>query len=346
MGEETGWIAVDATILEFDYVDAGHIKLGEQSTFQPNSMEILEYRVGNEEMNTGVPDEYEGIIGTYINPGIRDVLEVLYLDGCLTVDIMGRMKLALHEADEQGRMYAKLTDKVYFTFQNDEMIVCEIAFAMKQAEATYTIDEDTPDELQPLIGQYMIFQLQAKFEVFWDDGLRMFVPDIEKERSLILTEGGSWKDTVDGKTYAFTYKEDGIVSGMNIFVTSVLEKGVSAGYIFDKTLKEDGIEAACEKILELWKNRVLDLEYTEQDMNKQGYIYLNRGDLEEALRVFSLNVEIFPESWNVYDSYGEALLQKGDISQAILNYNKSLELNPDNENGKAMLEKIKTEEGE
>lgn len=346
MGEEAGWIAIDATILEFDYVDAGHIKLGEQSTFQPNSMEIIEYRIGDEEMNTGVPDEYTGIIGTYINPGIRDVLEVLYLDGCLTVDIMGRMKLALHEADEQGRRYAKLTDKVFFMFEDDEMIVGEIAFAIKQAEATCTMDEDTPDELQPLIGPYMIFQLQAKFEVLWDDGLRMIVPDVEKARSLILTEEGRWKDTVDGKTYTFIYKEDGSVSGMNIFVTSVLEKGVSSGYIFDKTLQEHGIEAAREQFLELWKNRALDLEYTERDMNKQGYIYLNRGDIEEALVVFRLNVETFPESWNTYDSYAEALMKNGNIDQAILNYNKSLELNPGNENGKAMLEKIKTEKGD
>lgn len=346
MGEETGWIAVDATILEFDYVDAGHIKLGEQSSFQPNSMEILEYRIGDEEMFTGIPDEYKGIVGPYINPKNRDVLEALYLDGCLTVNIMGRMKLALHDADEEGRMYAKLTDKVYFTFQDDEMIVGEIAFALKNTDGAYTIEEDTPDELKPLIGPYMIFQLQAKFEVFWDEGLYMLVPDVEKARSLILTEEGRWKDTVDGKAYAFVYNGDGSVSGMNIFVTSVLEKGFTAGFMFDKTLQEHGLEAAGEKFLELWNNRALDLEYTEQDMNKQGYNYLNRGDIEEALMVFRLNVETFPESWNVYDSYGEALLKNGNIDQAILNYNKSLELNPNNENGKAMLETIKTEEGE
>jgi len=61
--------------------------------------------------------------------------------------------------------------------------------------------------------------------------------------------------------------------------------------------------------------------------------------------VFKLNVETFPESWNTFDSYAEALLKNGNTDQAILNYNKSLELNPDNENGKAMLEKIKTEKG-
>jgi hypothetical protein len=44
---DAGWIAVDATIFETGYIDAGHIRLGESATFQPKEMEILEYRIGN-----------------------------------------------------------------------------------------------------------------------------------------------------------------------------------------------------------------------------------------------------------------------------------------------------------
>lgn len=42
---EAGWIPVDATIGEVDYIDAGHIRLGEKSTFHPKMMEIVEYRL-------------------------------------------------------------------------------------------------------------------------------------------------------------------------------------------------------------------------------------------------------------------------------------------------------------
>jgi hypothetical protein len=44
MGDD-GWIPVDATIDEVDYIDAGHIRLGEKSTFHPKKMEIVEYRL-------------------------------------------------------------------------------------------------------------------------------------------------------------------------------------------------------------------------------------------------------------------------------------------------------------
>jgi len=44
---EAGWIAIDATFYENDYIDAGHIRLGEALTFMPREMEILEYSMGN-----------------------------------------------------------------------------------------------------------------------------------------------------------------------------------------------------------------------------------------------------------------------------------------------------------
>lgn len=43
---EAGWIPVDATVREVDYVDSGHIRLGSFTTFNPVEMEILDYTVG------------------------------------------------------------------------------------------------------------------------------------------------------------------------------------------------------------------------------------------------------------------------------------------------------------
>ncbi len=49
------------------------------------------------------------------------------------------------------------------------------------------------------------------------------------------------------------------------------------------------------------------------------------------------NVESYPQSYNTYDSYGEALMIKGDKPNSIINYQKSLELNPKNDNAKEKL---------
>ena len=57
----------------------------------------------------------------------------------------------------------------------------------------------------------------------------------------------------------------------------------------------------------------------------------------------SLNIENFPDSWNVYDSLGEAYMKNGNKELAIKNYKKSLEINPDNVNGKKFLNKLEEE---
>ncbi|GAF76904.1 unnamed protein product, partial [marine sediment metagenome] len=65
------------------------------------------------------------------------------------------------------------------------------------------------------------------------------------------------------------------------------------------------------------------------------------GKDEWAIRVFKLNVELFPESANAYDSLGEMYMKTGDKKKAIKNYKKSLELNSENDNAKQMLKKLK-----
>ena len=82
-------------------------------------------------------------------------------------------------------------------------------------------------------------------------------------------------------------------------------------------------------------------EGIENGLNAQGYMLLGAGKLKEAIEVFKLNVQFFPESWNVYDSLGEAYAAAGNNSLAIVNYEKSVQLNPKNESGKAALAKLK-----
>ena len=79
----------------------------------------------------------------------------------------------------------------------------------------------------------------------------------------------------------------------------------------------------------------------EDNMNTTGYNLINAKRINDAIEVFRLNVKLFPDSWNTYDSLGEALALSGDKAEAIENYEKSITLNPNNTNGKTALEKLK-----
>jgi len=81
--------------------------------------------------------------------------------------------------------------------------------------------------------------------------------------------------------------------------------------------------------------------FVESQINGYGYRFLQSEKVEQATQMFRINVELFPESWNVYDSLGEALYAAGDNEAAIAMYEKSLVLNPESPSGMAMLERIR-----
>lgn len=79
---------------------------------------------------------------------------------------------------------------------------------------------------------------------------------------------------------------------------------------------------------------------SETQINVVGYLLLQRKKLREAIEVFRLNAEDHSQSFNAYDSLGEAYMTSGDRELAIRNYKRSLELNPGNTNAVEMLKKL------
>ena len=82
-------------------------------------------------------------------------------------------------------------------------------------------------------------------------------------------------------------------------------------------------------------------EGVEWDMNTTGYKLLADKKINEAIEVFRLNIKLYPDAWNAYDSLGEAYALAGNKKLAIENYEKSMQLNPKNENGRQWLAKLK-----
>ena len=80
---------------------------------------------------------------------------------------------------------------------------------------------------------------------------------------------------------------------------------------------------------------------TENALNTAGYELLAMKDFEKAIEIFILNTKYYPQSWNTYDSLGEAYLKNGNTALAIENYEKSVALNPKNLVGIEVLKKLK-----
>lgn len=112
----------------------------------------------------------------------------------------------------------------------------------------------------------------------------------------------------------------------------------SMAYALAEVVEQDGAKAMLSYYE---KMKGTDHYYLNEDeMNTSGYHLLQAEKVKEAAAIFKFNVEAFPKSFNVYDSYGEVLLVLGDTAQAIDNYKKSISINPGNKNGLKVLKEL------
>ncbi|MFZ4929393.1 serine hydrolase [Chryseobacterium sp. Mn2064] len=101
------------------------------------------------------------------------------------------------------------------------------------------------------------------------------------------------------------------------------------------------VNKGIEKYYLLKKNSEQEYNFgNPSELNTLGYELLRSGNVDSAVKIFILNVSVFPESANAYDSLGEAYFNKKEYQLAIDHYQKSLELDPANNNAKEMILKI------
>lgn len=86
-----------------------------------------------------------------------------------------------------------------------------------------------------------------------------------------------------------------------------------------------------------------DFTNMETELNSLGYSLIHKTRIKDAIAIFRINTEEYPSAWNVFDSYGEALMIDGQKEAAIKNYEISLKLNPANANAEEQLKILKSE---
>jgi hypothetical protein len=126
-----------------------------------------------------------------------------------------------------------------------------------------------------------------------------------------------------------------------IFVIEVVDvKANSLSDVLSETLSDKGVEAMIAEFRRLKNGGDANLYIGESDLNAFGYRLLRQKQLNEAIEVFKLNVELYPQAANVYDSLGEAYTAGGDKERAIENYQKALAIDPTMESAKQALKKL------
>lgn len=108
---------------------------------------------------------------------------------------------------------------------------------------------------------------------------------------------------------------------------------------FAAALAREGFERAAT-IYDAFRKRHPSFTLSDEEMNAWGYNLLRGGHTQESVAIFRLNTELHANSWNAFDSLGEAYEKGGNRAVAIEAYKKSLALNPGNQNAADRLKTL------
>lgn len=129
---------------------------------------------------------------------------------------------------------------------------------------------------------------------------------------------------------------------LEAFGGSVVLEKAPAGFMLPKDLLLAGkLPEGMNAYRALKKEKPGAPGVSEIELNRLGYEMMNAKHLEAALALFQLNTEFYPGAFNTWDSLAEYYMNTGDTEKAIRYYEKSLALNPDNDNGKKMLSRLR-----
>lgn len=219
-----GWVPVDATAFEIDYVDSGHIRVGlyqsAVTALNAQSMEILDHRVGFSDITEDVQDNYKPFVGRYNNPMTGRICRVSVENTGVVVDITGVAKLAFHDPDDRGFWICKMAPHVSIRFDVESGIAQKMQIHETRTlpkKAGESINDDVPEQVRHIIGKYLFQALNAEFEILYRDGKLMLKepggPGIVLECE---DDGTTWEASDGTRAITFVREDDGKVNGMAV----------------------------------------------------------------------------------------------------------------------------------
>jgi CubicO group peptidase (beta-lactamase class C family) len=210
---------------------------------------------------------------------------------------------------------------------------------LPQPLETVSVD---PARLDDYTGRFLV-NPDRVLTVTKENGKLYAEPTLSPKVELFALSENEFTRTDANIQYAFAKGEGGKVDSVKIRVNggTAEARRLAQGELIPYELLIAGKFAeAIEAYKKIKRERPNGNVVAEERLNSIGYSLLEQKKIAAAIAVFKANVEMYPQSWNVYDSLGEAYLANGEKELAITNYKKSLELNPQNKNAVELLKKL------
>ena len=204
--------------------------------------------------------------------------------------------------------------------------------------------EYSPEYIEETSGRYLFSQDEV-VEIFYNDNeLFLKWKGAEKIKPVILDEETFFVPDMYKKFHFVQHPET------KRHYLSVIDKDDESKITYNYLKVEDGYktpsmhlkdneyEEALEAYLVIQKEDSTSVLIVENDFNSLGYELIRKKEYDNAISVLKINIALYPESTNAYDSLGEAYLRSGDSLNAFNNYKMALERNTGNRRAKQYTE--------
>lgn len=113
----------------------------------------------------------------------------------------------------------------------------------------------------------------------------------------------------------------------------------SALSTFRTVHEESGLEAALRRLREM-HGQLETYYFLYPELDQHAYRMMLAGELEDALAIFLVLADLFPESDVAFDSLGEVYVRLENTEAAVASFRRALELNPENGNSARRLNEL------
>lgn len=132
-----------------------------------------------------------------------------------------------------------------------------------------------------------------------------------------------------------------IMSVANILYGKPYETAkLQVGELVFKVANEKDVQTAIKQYRDLKATGTKDYDFSQGQLATVGFQLLRSNRAKDAIEIFKLNVEMFPQAAKPYEHLAEGYVATGEKELAIKNYKRSIELDPKNTSAADALKRV------
>ena len=144
-------------------------------------------------------------------------------------------------------------------------------------------------------------------------------------------------------TGQFRFLRPMIMSVANILYGKPYETAkLPVGDLVLKVATEKDVQSAIKQYRDLKASGSKDYDFAQGQLTFAGFQLLRSNRAKDAIEIFNVNVEMFPQASKPYENLAEAYVSAGNKELAIKNYKRSIELDPKNTSAIEALKRLES----